>query len=73
MNDVSNDPGVMTLVRRTLLRLAADEEHMADVEAATVPYWATHGESVIGHRAAARALRQGADRLLPKLETASFS
>lgn len=70
MNDVMNDPGVMTLVRRALLRLAADEERLAAVEAARVPYWAPHDESVIGHRAAARILRRDADRLLPQVGTA---
>lgn len=56
---------VTIVVRRELLRLAGLEEELAAEQAAQVPYWAPVPPSVTGHRAAARALREDADRLLP--------
>jgi hypothetical protein len=50
-------------VRRELFRLADAEEQRAAEEAATVPYWAPYPDSVAAHRAAARVLRQDAERL----------
>ena len=70
MNEVHNDPRVMTAVRHVLLRLAVSEEELANAEAARVPYGSPHTESVLGHRAAARVLRQDADRFLSPAETA---
>lgn len=56
---------VAVALRRELLRLAKAEESLAAEEAAKVPYWVPTPATVDGHRAAARALRQNADRLLP--------
>ncbi len=53
-----------TALRWELLRLAALEETYAATEAALVPYWVPCPASVYGHRAAADALRENADRLL---------
>lgn len=39
------------------------EDH-AHTEAVAVPYWSPQPPSVIGHRAAAQALRSEADRFL---------
>ena len=70
VNEFHNDPSVTTAVRQVLLRLAAGEETVANDEAARVPYWAPYPESVLGHRAAARVLRQNADRFLSPAKTA---
>ena len=51
-------------LRQVLLELARREDDMALSEAASVPYWAPHPPSVIGHRVAAQALRSEADRFL---------
>lgn len=51
-------------VRATLLRLADAQERIAAEEAALVPYWKPCPESVIGARAAARAIRASAERML---------
>jgi hypothetical protein len=59
------DSFVAAALRRELLRLAAFEEDLAATEAAKVPYWSPCPATVAGHRAAARALREDADRLLP--------
>lgn len=50
-------------MRQALLAVARTEENLADTEAAQVPYWAPCPASVLGHRAAAEALRADADRL----------
>jgi len=50
-------------LRRELLQLANHEDELAANEAAGVPYWAPTPASVIGHRAAAAALRHDADRI----------
>jgi len=57
------DQLVTELVTRELLRLAQAEESHAVTEAARVPYWAPCPDSVMGHRAAARVLREDAARL----------
>jgi len=54
---------VAAAVRLELLRLARIEDTRAADEAATVPYWAPCPTSVVGHRAAAQALREQADRI----------
>ena len=54
---------VATAVRREMLKLAYAEDQLAAAEAATVRYWEPCPASVQGHRAAAAALRAGADRL----------
>jgi hypothetical protein len=53
---------VASLLRHELLRLAAEQERLANAEAAQVPYWAPSPASVDGRRAAALALRADADR-----------
>lgn len=58
------DGPTATMIRRELFRLAAEEDRMAADEASSVPYWAPCPASVLGHRAAARALRLDADRFL---------
>ena len=66
MNDTA-DPERTALavrLRQILLELARREETIACSEAAAVPYWAPHPASVIGHRAAAEALRSQAARFL---------
>jgi hypothetical protein len=72
-NDVSLNGAASDLlatVRRELLRLADLEDHVASTEAARVPYWSAYPESVLGHRVAARVLRQNADRFLSPAQTA---
>jgi hypothetical protein len=70
MSEFDKNSGVITAVRQVLLRLADGEEELANAEAARVPYWSPCTESVLGHRAAARVLRQDADRFLSSAETA---
>jgi hypothetical protein len=66
MSDPDSDKLVLaTAVRRELLRIARREDDLAATTAASVPYWAPNPPSVLGHRAAAAALRSEADRLLP--------
>ena len=65
--DDNADPELAALgirLRQILLELARREETIALSEAAAVPYWTPHPVSVIGHRAAAEALRSEADRFL---------
>jgi hypothetical protein len=56
-------PDLATAVRWQLLALAKQEDDRAATEAAAV-YWSHHPHSIEGHRAAATALRQQADRIL---------
>jgi hypothetical protein len=51
-------------LRVILLQLAKGQDDQAASEAAVTPYWAAAPVSVVGHRAAAVALRAEADRLL---------
>jgi len=62
---VTLDARVAFALRRELLRLATLEDDLAACEAAQLPYWSPFPASVAGHRAAARALREDADRFLP--------
>ena len=66
MNDNASSEATSTAlrVRQILLGLARREDDLAHAEAAAVPYWAPRPVSVIGHHAAASALRSEADRLL---------
>lgn len=57
------DIQVLDVLRRELRRLATREDELASSEAAQVPYWAPTPTSVLGHRAAATALREDADKL----------
>lgn len=52
-----------TALLRELYRLVEAEEARASAEAASVPYWARCPESVTARRAAARVLREDAERL----------
>ena len=61
---------VRAIIRAELLRLARQLECLADDEAARVPYWQTTPASVIGRRAAARALEAEAEALLGFLDAA---
>ena len=64
MNDATApDLRLVELLRRELLKLAIHEDELASSQAACVPYWAPTPASVIGHRAAAAALRDDADRI----------
>lgn len=64
-NSPANVPAtVAALLRKVLLDLARREDDLAISERAAVPYWAPHPPSVIGHHAAAEALRCEADRFL---------
>jgi hypothetical protein len=51
-------------VRTVLLHLAREQESLAATELAATPYWASCPSSVLGHRAAAEALRAEAEHLL---------
>lgn len=57
------DPEVSRVVRRMLFDLADEQDAAAADEAARVPYWKPTPYSVIGTRAAARALREAAARI----------
>jgi hypothetical protein len=64
MNTDDNQLQAITMVRRTLLTLARQEDLLAADEAATVPYWMPRSPDVAAHRAAARVLRSAADDFL---------
>lgn len=64
-------PELLTLICRELVRLAQQEENAAADEAARVPYWQPTPASVLGHRAAAAALRADLARLEIELRIAS--
>lgn len=57
------DLDVAATIRRIIFGIAADEEAAAAAEAARVPYWKSCPDSVIGHRAAAHALRAVAESI----------
>lgn len=60
MNESENptkSTDLTTLICRELLKLARREEELAADELAQVPYWMPTPASVLGHRAAASALR----------------
>ncbi|RHW28504.1 hypothetical protein D0Z08_01110 [Nocardioides immobilis] len=56
-------PELVTAICRELWRLAKAEDDLAAAEAAATPYWRPCSPSVLGHRAAAGALRADAMRL----------
>lgn len=64
MEDRNLQADLARALRRQLLALARLEDDRADAEAARLPYWAPCPSSVVGHRAAAAALRVDADNLL---------
>ena len=57
------DSEIAGILRRLLYSLASEQDAAAAQEAALVPYWKPCPHSVIGIRAAARALREAADAL----------
>lgn len=57
------DSETLLMIRRIILGLASREDNAAATEAALVPYWKACPATVIGHRAAASALRAAADAL----------
>lgn len=68
MNGNSRDiPGADRALRGELLRLARQQDELACAEGAAVPYWAPTPPSVHGHRAAAAALRDAADRVVAEV------
>ena len=65
MNDSpALDIRFLQVLRRELLQLANHEDELAATEAAAVPYWIPTPVSAMGHRAAAAALREDADRIM---------
>jgi hypothetical protein len=64
MSATIHPDAIASALRRELLRLAHVEENLAADEAAKVPYWAPYPPTVLGHRAAAAALRADADSFL---------
>ena len=64
MSLTSADTAVVSRLRSLLLQLARQEDDLAAAEAADTPYWCPYPMSVIGHRAAAVALREQADQLV---------
>lgn len=59
----SGSLAVVRLARTMLLELACREDQLAATQAAQLPYWQPCPASVSGHRAAAVALREHAERL----------
>jgi hypothetical protein len=64
MNNPTTANGTSSALRAILLRLAKHQDDLAALEAATVPYWTPCPPSVLGHRAAAEALRAQANEYL---------
>ena len=66
-NDTTARPDLLSAICQELARLAQQEENRAADEAARVPYWEPMPLSVLGHRAAAAALRADLARLESEL------
>lgn len=64
MDTQSTDISVARRLRSLLLELARHEDDLAAAEAAVTPYWSPYPSAVIGHRAAAAALRARADEFV---------
>ena len=64
MTTTQQSQGIQQAVREQLLGLAKHEDDLACDELARVPYWAPAPVTAVGHREAARVLRQQADQLL---------
>ena len=64
MSTKSDAPTTGDLLRRELIRLARQQEELANATGAATPYWEPCPPSVQGHRAAAAALREAADRVV---------
>ncbi len=56
-------PDLLAALCRELFALAKHEDDVAAQEASRLPYWEPCPSSVVGHRAAATALRAEAERL----------
>jgi hypothetical protein len=64
MNTETAPAPVVHQLRQILLGLAHREDELAATEASSVPYWSPAPASIQGHRAAAQALRDEAERFL---------
>jgi hypothetical protein len=64
MNNSSKTIATSTAVRAILLKLAKSQDDLAAHAAAAVPYWTPCPPALLGHRAAAHALRKQADEFL---------
>jgi len=65
MAEIQSSPKSLELITalcRELVALAKHEDDLAAAEAALTPYWSPCPPTVLGHRAAARALREDLDR-----------
>ena len=62
--DLESTRDTLSTIRSVLLQLARHQNDLAANEAAATPYWETCPPTVLGHRAAACALREQADSLL---------
>ncbi|MFC5731549.1 MULTISPECIES: hypothetical protein [Nocardioides] len=62
--DTEADSATAKRLRSILLELARNHDHAAATGAAATPYWEACPPSVIGHRAAAAALRDEANHFL---------
>lgn len=69
-SDTTHRPELIKAICRELVALARQEENLAADEAARLPYWQPTPVSVLGHRAAAAALRADLARLETELCTA---
>ena len=63
MNPHRSDTGTTSWLRSLLLELAHRQEQLAADELAATPYWSPCPSTVLGHRAAADALRTEAELL----------
>lgn len=63
MDSSPTDIAMIDRLRSMLVALARQQERMAEDEVAATPYWAPCSASVLGHRAAAAALRAEVDVL----------
>lgn len=74
-NRINQEPAldIATGLRRSLLRLAAEEDARAAEEAVRIAYWEPCPVSVLGHRRAASVLRLEADKVVDaySMQTAS--
>ena len=66
MNNSSPTIATSTAVRAILLKLAKSQDDLAAQAAAAVPYWTPCPPTILGHRAAANALREQADEFLSR-------